>query len=154
MRFGKKLMRFSWDLVKSSWESLTIFIFSWESHEILMSTHENFCKGSFGVVFVSYVYTCLKSSPSFFSEHNAFQMMGGWVAIVSDRKSRIALFGFACMMRWLTLQHLFMYRVWWYIAARGLEVQLMVDIDCESRLVGAGLRRGFQDNVTLSGNGN
>ena len=38
MRFGEKLMRFSW-------ESLTIFIFSWESHEILMSTHENFCKG-------------------------------------------------------------------------------------------------------------
>ena len=39
MKFGKKLMRLSW-------ESLTIFIFSWESHEIVMSTHENFCKGA------------------------------------------------------------------------------------------------------------
>ena len=39
-------------------------------------------------------------------------MRGGWVAIVSARKSRIALFEFACTMLWLTWQRLFIHRIW------------------------------------------
>ena len=58
MRFGEKLMRFSW-------ESLTIFIFSRESHDILMSTHENFCKGlSFFLSFSLSITLSLTLSPS------------------------------------------------------------------------------------------
>ena len=45
-------------------------------------------------------------------KHNAFQMRGGWVAIVSARKSQIALFEFACTMLWLTRQRLLSHRIW------------------------------------------
>ena len=39
-------MRFSWDLVKSSWDSHENRWLISFSHEILMSTRENFCKGT------------------------------------------------------------------------------------------------------------
>ena len=54
-------------------------------------------------------------------------------------------------MLWLARQRLFMYRVLRRTRTL-LEVQLMAD--CESRLVAAGLRHGFQYNVALSGNDN
>ena len=77
-------------------------------------------------------------------------MMGGWVAIVSNRKLRIALFEFAWMMPWLARQC--MYRVS-YRTAKDHHARTIPEVhaDCESRLVWAGLRRGFQDDVALSG---
>ena len=57
----------------------------------------------------------------FFFKRNAFRMRGGWVGVVSARKSRIALFEFACTMLWLTWQRLFIHRIWPVhdIATRG-----------------------------------
>ena len=40
MRFGQKLMR-------SSWDFKTFSQISWDSREILMRSHENFCKGMY-----------------------------------------------------------------------------------------------------------
>ena len=55
----------------------------------------------------------------FFFKLYAFRMMsGGWVAIVSDRISRIALFEFAWTILWLAQQHLFIYGRVWCIATR------------------------------------
>ena len=72
----------------------------------------------------------LMSSPFFFFvKVNALTMMGGWVAIVSDRKSRIALLKFTCMMLSASQQHWFTDHVW-YAAQRRARVDIMI---CDGR---------------------
>ena len=78
--------------------------------------------------------------------------------IVLDRKPGIALFAFACTMLLARLTapvHVPRLVIHRHTRTETLpEVQLMADMDCESRWVGAGVRRGFQYDVALSGNGN
>ena len=87
--------------------------------------------------------------------------MGGWVAIVWDRKSQIALFDFeiACMhdatarSTARACSCTVPVRVWQiYVHRHALTgMQLICRAGRESRLVGTGFLRGFQDDITLSG---
>ena len=76
---------------------------------------------SFFLFFVLGIISQVRRFFFFFRKRTAFRMMGAWVVIVSEKKSRIALFEFACTTLWLARQRLFMYCVWytWSIATRG-----------------------------------
>ena len=119
MTRSQSYLEFLWAelIVEASW-SCTCVWSTWrrDLREHMCTPEKNWKKRYFVCKGLSHQFAIF-----FFCKRNAFRMRGGWVAIVSARKSRIALFEFACTMLWLTRQRSFIHRIWPVhdIASRG-----------------------------------